>query len=371
MSKSLKTLLAAGSLVLLTVPALAEGDPDKGAKVFKKCAACHAVGENAKHRVGPHLNDVFDRAAAGLDDYKYSKAMAKAGEEGLVWTTGTISEYLADPRGFVPKNKMAFAGLKKDDDVANVLAYLATFSESAPADTAAEAEPAEEPESEVASAAEESTAPAKAASSTREGGVHGLGRVATAEEVAAWDIDVRPDGAGLPDGRGTVADGEMIFTEQCAACHGDFGEAVGRWPMLAGGFDTLTRERPEKSVGSYWPYLSTVYDYIRRAMPFGNARSLSDDDVYALTAYILYLNDVVTEEDFELSKDNFTDIEMPNVDNFIDDNRLEEPHYADKSEPCMTDCKPDPVTVVMRARILDVTPGSVDDEEAAGAGGVD
>ncbi len=371
MSKSLKALLAAGTLVLLAGPAFAAGDADKGAKVFKKCAACHAVGENARNKVGPELNDVFGRTAGGLDDYKYSKAMAKAGEEGLVWTTGTISEYLADPRGFVPKNKMAFAGLKKDDDVANVLAYLATFSKDAPADTAADAAPAEEPEAKMASAAEESAAPATAGSSTREGGVHGLGRVATAEEVAAWDIDVRPDGAGLPDGRGTVADGEMIFTEQCAVCHGDFGEGVGRWPVLAGGQDTLTRERPEKTVGSYWPYLSTVYDYVRRAMPFGNARSLSDDDVYALTAYVLYLNDVVTEEDFELSKDNFTEIRLPNEEAFIDDNRLEEPHYADKGEPCMTDCKPDPVTVVMRARILDVTPGSVDDDEAAGAGGVD
>ncbi len=371
MSKSLKTLLVAGSLVLLAGTVFADGDPDRGAKVFKKCAACHAVGENARNKVGPELNDVFGRTAAGLDDFKYSKAMTEAGANGLVWSTETISAYLADPRSFVPKNRMAFTGLKKDDDVADVLAYLATFSKDAPAETAAHAAPAEEPEDKMTSAAEESTAPTSAGSSTRDGGVHGLGRVATAEEVAAWDIDVRPDGLGLPEGRGTVADGEVIFSEQCAACHGDFGEGVGRWPVLAGGQDTLTRERPEKTVGSYWPYLSTVYDYVRRAMPFGNARSLSDDDVYALTAYILYLNDVVTEEDFELSKENFTEIRLPNEDNFIADTRPEEPQYADKAEPCMTDCKPAPVTVVMRARILDVTPGSVDDDEAAGAGGVD
>ncbi|WP_329610507.1 c-type cytochrome [Jiella pelagia] len=123
--------------------------------------------------------------------------------------------------------------------------------------------------------------------------------MATPDEVAAWDIDVRPDGKGLPVGKGTVSEGEAIFAEQCASCHGDFGEGRDRWPQLAGGFDTLTRDRPVKTVGSYWPYLSTVYDYVHRAMPFGNARSLSNDDVYALTAYVLYLNDIETDEDFE------------------------------------------------------------------------
>jgi cytochrome c len=161
-----------------------------------------------------------------------------------------------------------------------------------------------------------------------------------AEEVAAWDIDIRPDGQGLPEGSGTVADGEVLYTDNCAMCHGDFGEAVDRWPVLAGGHDTLTDDRPEKTIGSYWPYLSTVYDYVRRAMPFGNARSLSDDEVYAITAYLLYLNDLVDDEEFELSKENFLDIRLPNEENFIADDRAEEAHYAQKSEPCMTDCKP-------------------------------
>ncbi|MCF8480925.1 MAG: c-type cytochrome [Rhodospirillum sp.] len=188
-----------------------------------------------------------------------------------------------------------------------------------------------------------------------EGG-YGLGREALPEEIDAWDIDIRPDGTGLPEGRGTVAEGEVLFTDNCAMCHGDFGEGVGRWPVLAGGQDTLTNERPEKTIGSYWPFLSTVYDYVRRAMPFGNAKSLTNDNVYAITAYLLYLNDIVTDEDFELSKANFTDIHLPNEANFIDDDRYEEPHWKADAAPCMTDCKPDPVKVTMRARILDVTP---------------
>jgi cytochrome c len=198
-------------------------------------------------------------------------------------------------------------------------------------------------------------------------GVFHLGRGATQEEVAAWDIDVRPDGTGLPEGRGTVAEGEAVFAEACAFCHGDFGEGRDRWPVLAGGQDSLKAERPVKTIGSYWPYLSTVYDYVRRAMPFGDARSLSDDDVYAITAYLLYLNDVVTDETFELSKENFTSVRLPNEGNFFMDDRDEEAHNAREGEPCMTDCKKGPVEITARARVLDVTPDGGDDEEGVGA----
>lgn len=207
----------------------------------------------------------------------------------------------------------------------------------------------------------QAAAPAVAAGTPSTGPLK-LGRVATAEEVAAWDIDIRPDGLGLPEGSGTVAEGEILFSDNCAACHGDFGEAVGRWPVLAGGQGTLTGERPVKTIGSYWPYLSTVFDYVRRAMPFGNARSLSDDEVYAITAYLLYLNDVVTEDDFELSSENFSDIRLKNEDNFVADDRLSEPHYAHKKEPCMTDCKPGPVKITARAQVLDVTPDTAGDD---------
>jgi S-disulfanyl-L-cysteine oxidoreductase SoxD len=140
-------------------------------------------------------------------------------------------------------------------------------------------------------------------------GSFNIGREATPEEVAAWDIDVRPDGAGLPEGKGTVAEGEEVFAEQCASCHGDFGEGVDRWPVLAGG-QTLTSDRPVKTIGSYWPYLSTVWDYVYRAMPFGNAQSLEPDQVYAITAYLMHMNDLV-DADFELSKENFTSVRLP------------------------------------------------------------
>ncbi|PWW04078.1 cytochrome c [Hoeflea marina] len=358
-----------GVLLLAPGPAHADGDPALGEKVFKKCSACHAVGEGAKNRVGPELNAVVGRAAATVEGYRYSKPIVAAGADGLVWSEDTLSQFLADPKGFLKGTKMAFAGLKKDDDIADVIAYLKTFGGPDKAADAAPAEPAAEPAETAAgtpAAPEMETGSAEAAAAH---GVLHLGRPATADEVAAWDIDVRPDGLGLPAGQGTVAQGETIFAEQCASCHGDFGEGAGRWPVLAGGQDTLTRERPVKTIGSYWPYLSTVYDYVRRAMPFGNARSLSDDDVYALTAYVLYLNDIVTDEDFELSKDNFSQARLPNEDNFIEDDRKSEPGMADKTEPCMSNCMAEPAGVSMRAAVLDVTPDA--DNEDQGAGSVD
>lgn len=182
----------------------------------------------------------------------------------------------------------------------------------------------------------------------------GIGRPATLEEIAAWDIDVRPDGLGLPTGSGDVLTGEEVFTERCAVCHGDFGEAVGRWPVLAGGQDTLTDERPVKTIGSYWPYLSTVWDYVHRAMPFGDAQSLTDDEVYAITAYLLYLNDLV-EEDFELSNENFAEVRLPNEDNFFPDDRAETEYAVFTGAPCMEGCK-ETVEVTMRSAVLDVTP---------------
>lgn len=199
-----------------------------------------------------------------------------------------------------------------------------------------------------------------------ESGKFNLGRPALPAEVSAWDIDVRPDGTGLPKGRGTVAMGGEIYAEQCASCHGDFGEGVDRWPILAGGQDTLTEDRPEKTIGSYWPYLSTVYDYVNRAMPFGNARSLTDDQVYAVTAYLLYLNDIVDDEEFELSNENFNEIRLPNEANFIADGRYSEPHYKKSGlirflsldGPCMKNCTAGKAEVKMRARVLDVTPDS-------------
>jgi S-disulfanyl-L-cysteine oxidoreductase SoxD len=199
-------------------------------------------------------------------------------------------------------------------------------------------------------------------------GKYGLGRPALPEEIAAWDLDVSPDGTGLPVGSGSVEDGEYIFSDNCGICHGDFAEGVDNWPKLAGGEGTLADKDPLKTVGSYWPYLSTTWDYVNRSMPFGAAQTLSADDVYAIVAYILYSNDLV-EDDFVLSNENFLEVEMPNADGFIvDDRKTAEAHFW-TAEPCMENCK-DSVEITMRAMVLDVTP---DDggEDAAGAASED
>jgi len=188
---------------------------------------------------------------------------------------------------------------------------------------------------------------------TRSSGHFGYGKTATPEEIAGWDIDIRPDGMGLPPGAGTPEDGEMMYEDQCALCHGSFGEGVGRYPVLAGGEGTLSEPRPEKTVGSFWPYASTLWDYIHRAMPFAEPESLSDDDVYAITAYVLYLNDLV-EYDFELNQGNLAAIEMPNRDGFFIDDR---PDVV--NEICMKNCK-DPASI----EITSQPPPSEETEEA-------
>ena len=191
-------------------------------------------------------------------------------------------------------------------------------------------------------------------SETQDSEIFGLGRLATDTEIKAWDIDIRPYGIGLPNGSGSVEYGEEIFSEKCASCHGDFGEAVDRWPILAGGQDTLKDDRPVKTMGSYWPYLSTVWDYIHRAMPFGNAQSLADDEVYAMVAYLLYLNDLV-DDDFVLSKDNFANIELENATGFFLDDRPKTEYSKFTKIPCMKNCKKE-VKITARARVIDVTP---------------
>ena len=127
-----------------------------------------------------------------------------------------------------------------------------------------------------------------------------LGKIATKTEIAGWDIDVRPDGLGAPLGSGSAIKGEEVYAEQCASCHGDFGEGIDRWPELVGGEDSLDTHDPVKTTGSYWPYASTMYDYIYRAMPFGVAQSLTHDETYRVVAYLLYMNEII-EEDFVLN----------------------------------------------------------------------
>lgn len=187
-------------------------------------------------------------------------------------------------------------------------------------------------------------------------GTYGLGRGAHADEIAAWDVDVLPDGRGLPVGSGNAFDGEEVFAEQCASCHGDFAEGVDNWPVLAGGFDTLADEDPVKTVGSYWPYLSTAYDYIYRSMPFGAAGTLTPDETYAIVAYILYSNDLIDDE-FELSNENLGSFEMYNADGFVVDDRPELEYAEWRTEPCMENCKEE-VKITMRSVFLVETPGT-------------
>ncbi|WP_323770394.1 c-type cytochrome [Antarctobacter sp.] len=183
----------------------------------------------------------------------------------------------------------------------------------------------------------------------------GLGREALPEEIAAWNVDVSPDGTGLPVGTGNAFDGESLFEDNCAACHGSFAEGVGNWPKLAGGDGTLADDDPLKTVGSYWPYTSTIWDYVHRSMPFGAAQTLSDDDVYAIVAYILYSNDIIDDE-FEVSNETLPTITLPNADGFIVDDRAETEYSIWRAEPCMENCKDTPVEITMRATVLDVTP---------------
>lgn len=159
-----------------------------------------------------------------------------------------------------------------------------------------------------------------------------LGRPATEAEIAAWNIDVFPDGKGLPPGKGSVAQGQQIYDAQCASCHGPQLEGGNMAPALAGGMGTLTTSHPIKTVGSYWPYTTTLFEYIRRAMPFEIPKSLSNDDVYSLSAYILYKNGLLKFADTVDAK-TLASLKMPNRDGFIVDNRPDV-----KRRRCMNNC---------------------------------
>jgi cytochrome c len=186
-----------------------------------------------------------------------------------------------------------------------------------------------------------------------EPGYFGYGRPATPAEIAGWDIEVRgDDGAGLPAGRGSVAAGAAVYAEQCAACHGTFGEGEGRFPKLVGGIGTLTHDRPELTVGSYWPFAPTLWDYINRAMPTQAPHTLSADDVYAVTAYILRLNDLVSV-DFVADRTSLPKVKMPNRDGFV----WTDPRPDTVAVPCMTACAdPAGVRITSTAEGKNLTP---------------
>jgi S-disulfanyl-L-cysteine oxidoreductase SoxD len=148
---------------------------------------------------------------------------------------------------------------------------------------------------------------------------YGIGRPATSAEIAGWNIDIGRDGSNLPPGSGSVARGKIVFSEQCAACHGAEGQG-GLGDRLVGGQGTLASPKPVRTVGSYWPYAPTLFDYIRRAMPQNAPQSLSNEDVYAVSAYILNLNGLVAA-DAVLDAKTLAAIKMPNRAAFVDDPR--------------------------------------------------
>ena len=148
---------------------------------------------------------------------------------------------------------------------------------------------------------------------------YGIGRAATPEEIAGWNIDVDRDGNNLPPGSGSVGHGREVFDQQCTACHGAKGEG-GVGDRLVGGQGTLATPKPVRTVGSYWPYAQTLFDYIRRAMPQNAPQSLSNDDVYAVSAYILNLNGLLPA-DATLDAKALSAIRMPNRNMFVGDSR--------------------------------------------------
>lgn len=162
---------------------------------------------------------------------------------------------------------------------------------------------------------------------------YGLGTPASDAEIAQLDIDVRPDGRGLPEGRGSVSDGARLFAERCEACHqaGGTKPAAAGFDVLVGGQGTFATGKPVRTIGTYWPYATTLFDYIQRAMPFPEPRSLKPDETYAIVAYLLNANGIVPQ-DTVLDRASLPDVVMPFRDGFIDRDDWHTP-VAGKSTP--------------------------------------
>jgi mono/diheme cytochrome c family protein len=148
---------------------------------------------------------------------------------------------------------------------------------------------------------------------------YGIGRPPTVEEVQAWDLTIPPDGQGLPPGRGTAALGKAIYAERCASCHGETGEDP-KYSRLVGGHGTLATDKPIRTIGSFWQYATTLWSYIRRAQPVDDPGSLTADQVYAVTAYLLHLNGIIGEQDV-MDAQTLPRVQMPNRDGFVPDPR--------------------------------------------------
>ena len=151
---------------------------------------------------------------------------------------------------------------------------------------------------------------------------YGVGHAPDSAELAAVDTAVLPDGTGLPEGKGTAAEGKAVYERTCQECHGDQAKGADQ-AALVGGIGSLATDSPKKTVGSYWPYATTVWDYVNRSMPFERPGSLSNDQVYAVVAYVLHLNGIIGEND-ELNAETLPKVEMPNRNGFVTDPRPNE-----------------------------------------------
>jgi len=194
------------------------------------------------------------------------------------------------------------------------------------------------------------------------------GRTPTPNELKAWDTDIMPDGTGLPDGQGSVEEGDELYEAQCASCHGEFGAGGKGYPTLTGGsIDSLKNQRtcpgmdaPKRTIGTYWPQVSTLIWYIRDAMPYAHPKSFTNDELYAVTAYLLAQNEITIDgqemdDEFVLNKENIMKVQLPNRDGFYPDidgpNGIENvrkffqvrENYGAVGTRCMTNCKKEPV----------------------------
>jgi cytochrome c len=183
---------------------------------------------------------------------------------------------------------------------------------------------------------------------------YGIGTPVTQAQIAPWDIDINGlTGAGLPPGDGSVDAGSKIWEAKCAVCHGEFGEGAGRFPVIAGGRGSLKDDAPNKTVGSYWPYAPTLFDYIKRAMPFPAPQSLTNDEVYALTAYILNLNDIVPSSAV-MDATSLAAVKMPNRNGFVVG------EWDTKNTACEHNCAPAPARITSDLVNLHVTPNETE-----------
>lgn len=186
----------------------------------------------------------------------------------------------------------------------------------------------------------------------RRPGYYGIGTVPSAAQIAGWTIAVPPGGADLPSGSGTAAAGAAVYASDCAMCHGAFGEGAHDYPALAGGVGSLGGSSPERTVGSYWPYATTVWDYINRAMPFYAPHTLKPDQVYALTAYILNMNGV-TRSDWVADAASVPLVRMPNRDGFD----WSDPRPVTHNTACMEACvRPSSIRITSSAVTMHLTP---------------